>query len=405
MGQGYPRNLVGLVVKLYDRDDNYGDDEDGVNDYIGSYFLNYTADGNYGCLEFPWYTGGDEIFPDPYIISDWSIIDTEFPDANKKGAIFHDTWTPDEPCTGPKRYVSWRNLFYRDLGANGTTAVSVSMAFGDVANKIAMQMNALQKFFRSFRSWHMTDNLHVQWEDDALSGNITTPNSTCIKAAAIIHVDIDGDGTPEPMDNYKRWDGIVHEAGHAYHMQLLRRNSLPTGDYCGHPHFGYCANSEYCATTEGWAEFVSVFTWWPDNRDQATPYIATGVNTYDIEPGAFAFRDDKGPGHADCGGYRCTILNCACYSHNEIMAARAFWDIWDMYVDNLDDWNTNQSAYNIARLWTLFPDGSQNGGRDEENMNMLDYQRNATRISSDFYSDVVRVFQWGQTCMYAQDDT
>jgi hypothetical protein len=153
---------------------------------------------------------------------------------------------------------------------------------------------------------------------------------------------------------------------------------------------------------EGWAEFVATRTWYPDSKSTSQPIYSTYIHQYEVEPGGYTFPQGYFPGSDSCGGYKCVLMTCDCYSRNEIMALRAFWDTWDTNVDGYDDANTEVSWQNMALIWSLYPSGTGNACRSEYNTNMRDYQWNAMQISADAFWDVGRVHQQGQTDMVCQ---
>jgi hypothetical protein len=252
-------------------------------------------------------------------------------------------------------------------------------------NRLAMQNAAFQKFFRTWHSFMMTGDIYAHYEHNSGSAYSTGP--TCIHLSG-------------QSELRQRWDVASHESGHSYKDQLLGHNDP---SYCPTDlHKGYCSYNDQCATSEGWAEFVAMRTWYPDSKDASHPVYFTTTKEYEIEPGGFALPGDPRSA-ADCGSYACSSLNSACYAKIEMMAARAFWDIWDNHVDNLDNADTTTDWHYMSRIWYDFPSGSCNEGcQDEDDKNMRDYHDNSDSISSDLYWDIWRVFDANQTAMVGQ---
>ena len=375
-------NFLGVKVELWDRD--WGD----ADDYITSGYLYYSADGNYTCLSFNW-DQSNEAYPDVYVRTYYDVQDTEFSDSNKRLGLFCD----DGCSCNVKYYIQWRDGYLGDLGSSSSSGYQ-DLNFGTATsgtNARAMQMAALQKFLRTWRSQYMTSNINVKWVDEGIP---QTLSASCIQLSRIY----DWDGTE--LEMYRRWDAATHEAGHAYQEQLM--GTSPSGSYPAGDHRGYCSYTDYSAALEGWAEFVSTRTWYPSSKSTSRPIYPTSNYTYEVEVGGYTFPSGLSPMHANCGSWKCSSLDCDCYSRNEIMALRAFWDLWDDSADNLDTASVTQSWQDIAEVWTLYPSGTGNAQRSEYNTNLRDYHHNSQQISSDAYNDVYTVWKSGQTSMICQ---
>lgn len=358
-------NFIGLIVELWDRD------EDSADDYIKTSGLYYSEDGNYCCLDFEWDPEVQgEAYPDPYIKTYFQVYDPEFSDPQKrKGHLCLDG------CLCNNRPVAvWRNSYYNNLGETETSTLA-SLQFGPRTSQInakGMQAAAFQKFFRCWHSKYMTGDIYAKW---VYEGATFSSGPNCIQISMYT------DATHE-YSMYRRWDVSVHEAGHSYHHQLLDTDDLY--NTCPNPHYGYCSYNDHCATIEGWAEFVAMRSWYPSAKDISEPTYNTYYNQYPVEPGGTTFLDEKDPWHSSCNNYDCDIQevsNGRCYSMVEIMVLRSFWDMWDTNPDGLADDADNEVYWQkLAQIWTLFPEGTGNGEKDESSpyFNLWDYWRNSS---------------------------
>jgi len=136
-------------------------------------------------------------------------------------------------------------------------------------------------------------------------------------------------------------------------------------------------------------------TWFPDDKDQSNPEYHTSI-PYEIEPGGHEFPLDRSPWHSNCDTYICPSCEeesdewHECHAKVEMMACRAFWDMWD---SNPDDWDMSYNSVYwtyLADIWTLFPSGTGNHQANESDpyFNMWDYHYNSAYISNDVYDDI-----------------
>jgi hypothetical protein len=157
---------------------------------------------------------------------------------------------------------------------------------------------------------------------------------------------------------------VAHELGHVVQMQEFNQDNLR--DDCSRNGDGHSLSSiehESCATTEGWANFVGVVSWYEPNNTATQP-MGWGRN---FETAALR--------HASCSDN----------AHSTYQVAKAFWDF--------DDWNNEAgagaaSAFDdrvsygtiaMAQGWRQFPNGT--GNREDyesgqDGVNMRDYWAN-----------------------------
>jgi hypothetical protein len=164
-------------------------------------------------------------------------------------------------------------------------------------------------------------------------------------------------------------DGILvaHEIGHLLQMQMFGQDSLNNDRSKGGNNGWTLTSDEFDsgATTEGWASYIGVVSWYEPNNAASNP-VGWGVN---FEAAA--------PTNATCSSNRGIPLQ----------VARAFWD--------LDDWNNETGAVpaadrsdrlayktlDIVRGWQHFADGTGNRQKSESGpngVNMRDYYWNNT---------------------------
>ncbi len=365
-------NAIGLIVQLWDRD------ETSADDYIGTWGLYYSADGNYCCLDFQWDQAAEnEWYPDPYIKTSYRVMDTEFADSTKYKGHF---CTDDCDCNS-RPTATWRGSYYSDLGKDETTTLA-SLRYGSRTsdlNRKGMLAASFQKYFRTWRSYGATNDIYATI---VFIGGSYSSNDKCVQLAEFANDSL-------TYEMYRRWDMPVHEAGHSGHVQLLGQSLIAT---CPSPHYGYCGYNDHCATYEGWTEFVTMRAWYPNSKLTSKPTYYTYVNEYPIEPGGIQFLNDKDPWHSNCNN-ACDegLADARCYSRSEIMVARTYWDIWDNQVDGDHDTSDVEVSWKkMARTWINFPDGTGNSESAESSpyFNMRDYCINSASISYDTYADV-----------------
>ncbi|MCK9463953.1 MAG: hypothetical protein M0R80_30415 [Proteobacteria bacterium] len=385
-------NFQGLVVELWDRNE-------GVRDhYITSAILNYTANGQYFCIDFDWdQTAHGETYPDPFIRTVYKVAKPAIgPSLIKYGILCRDSY---DPCLNPIP-MSWRDQYTANLGSTGTTAY-VSTYFTSVSDppdasylettpsSQATQMAYFQKFFQVWNGYELDDSIRVAWGDMCSPGGGSDDHITlCRKRDAF--------GEYPEAFWHRRWDVPPHEMGHSYRSIVW---GIDPSVNCGSgAHRGYCSYTYECATSEGWASFVAMRTWYPDDTDISEPILYTQQDWYEIEPGGYTLPhspfDDDYCNMDDAGTNACPFAYPGqpewhqCYAKNEIMGVRAFWDMLDSNPDG-DDLSSDSVLWPyLVDVWVLYPDGDGNHELTEEDSNMVDYLYNAAEISSDVHDDI-----------------
>jgi hypothetical protein len=348
-------NFHGLVLELYDQDDTSSDD------YIGSFATNYSDADSYSCVSFTWDPSlRGEDFPELYVRTEFQVADSEF-SSPYQGHLCAKDDSGGGICTEQFGYT-WRSTY--EPNAQGT--VFADKYFGtatNVWNQRAMQMASLQKFLRTFQGVGMAADLNVLWDGDHCDDEDGNPWSCTINATWI----------QLGSQHYQRWDAAAHEAGHAYQMQLLLQPFALPGEACPSVHSLTVASNADCATREGWAEFVSVITWFgmSSEKDKATPYL----NWVAME------------------GSDSVSTSCTTNANTEAQVARAFWDLFDSNADGDDTASIAYSRWDLTSVWKAFPPGADNAESGEEvNSNMRDYHHNALSNSA-LHSDIWTILQ------------
>jgi hypothetical protein len=341
-------DAVGHQVELWDKD------SDGADEFIGTWNI-----GGAGtrCISFEWenadYSRG-EANPDLYL----RYINTVVRTAHVKYITVKAVTTSgaDHPAT------SWRNgqadAPDRYVAQNCTAGTTCYMfpsgslvPTNDRASARALRIMALDSAQHLLQVLGEQMDRHVRLH---YPGQTSCPTS-CATDRANFHIAGSQGG-----------DGILvgHELGHLIQMQRFGQDSLV--DDVSKSGAGWSLTSdEYDsgATTEGFASYVGIVSWYDPNRFDTVP-SGWGL---DFEAAA--------PIDPTCSANRGIPLQMA----------KAFWDF--------DDWNNEAGAgitdgrndsirYGTADIiggWDLFPNGSgnrQNDESDRDGVNMRDYYEN-----------------------------
>lgn len=341
-------DAVGHHVELWDKDG------DGADEYIGTWYI---AGGGTRCVTFEWENAGyskGEPDPDLYLRYINTVVRTGYVNYTTVKAV--TAGGADHPATSwrngaagsPDRYVAV------NCAVRGTCYIFPSGSLvltNDQASERAQRIMALDS------AQHMLQVLGDQMDRPVrlhYPGKADCPTS-CATDRASFHIN----GT-------QGGDGILvgHELGHVIQMQRFGQDSLV--DDVGKGGGGWNLTSdEYDsgATTEGFASYVGLVSWYEPNRFDTVP-VGWGL---DFEAAA--------PFNATCSANRGIPLQ----------VAKAFWDV--------DDWNNEAGAgvangwndavrYGTADLvagWDAFADGSanrQNDESDRDGVNVRDYYEN-----------------------------
>ncbi|MCO6439743.1 MAG: hypothetical protein J5I81_01390, partial [Nitrococcus mobilis] len=144
---------------------------------------------------------------------------------------------------------------------------------------------------------------------------------------------------------------------------------------------------ESCATTEGWANFIGVVSWYEPNNASTVPF-GWGRNFETAAP----FQ-----------------ASCTDNAHSTYQVAKAFWDLDDFNNEDgsgiASSWDDRMSYSTtwIAQGWRQFPDGTGNRQDFEsgaDGVNMRDYYwNNTSRFNSNLFETLIR-----HNCLTAQDN-
>lgn len=342
------RNLQGLIVDVYDRD------ETNADDFIGTFQLNYANEtSSSACINFNWDGAArGEALPDVYITTHYQVRGTN--SSPYYSQICDSNFSPGTSCSGTSG-VTWR-----DSAVTDCTACSANLAFStsatDSRNTRAMILSSAQKFEQmSTAAGGRTANVFYWY-----NGNICGESPCTISEKWI--------SMPTASGQARQWEVAAHEAGHVYESQLL---DLGVGgvvpDKCDDFHFINVPSNNTCAMTEGWADYISMVSWWDPVNTASVPIAYGG---FDFEHGAPVFS------------------NCAQNSDVEGTVARILWDMDDAAGDlipapgsGVDSLDFTTAA--MAQIWSQFPQGTANGNNKEDinvvtgpfdMLNMKDYE-------------------------------
>lgn len=366
-------DMVGHHIQLWDKDSG-SDDE-----YIGTWYI---GGGSTQCATFAWegrsYHKG-EANPDVYLryvnrvnrtgYSNYIRVDARDTDGSAHSVT---TWRNGQ-AGDPDRYVA------RNCTAGSACYIYPSGSLvptNDIASERALWIMALDSAQHTLQAFGEIMDTHVELR---YPGQASCPTS-CTVDRDLIHI------TASRGNN---GFNVAHEVGHAVQMQEFNQDWLR--DDCSRGSSGHSLTSlehESCATTEGFADYVGVVSWYEPNNAATVPF-GWGRNFETATP---------------------FFATCSDNAHNELQVAKAFWD--------LDDWNQSDGAgaaagddddlaYGteaIARGWRQFPDGSGNredGETGQDGVNMRDYYWNNTGrfTASQFFETFIR-----HNCLQAQDN-
>jgi hypothetical protein len=348
--QGGYVDAVGHQVELWDKDDGSADE------YIGTWYI--SGEGTQ-CMTFEWENAGyskGESDPDLYLRYINMVNRTGYSSYIRVRAVNTDgsahnatTWRNGQPGE-PDRYVA------RNCRAGTTCYMFPSGSLvptNDVASPRALRIMTLDSAQHTLQVFGEIMDKHV---DLHYPGKASCTTS-CTVSRTEIHIRGSQGG-----------DGVLtgHELGHVVHMQEFNQDDLRNDCSKNGNGWGVTSNEhESCATTEGFASYVGVVSWYEPNNTGTTP-IGWSLDFEGATPNR---------------------STCSANAGIPLQVAKAFWD--------LDDWNNENGAgaaaswdddlsYGteaIARGWRQFPNGTgnrQDFESGQDGVNMRDYYWNNT---------------------------
>jgi len=341
-------DAVGHQVELWDKDDA-SDDE-----YIGTWYI---AGGGTQCITFEWenapYSKGE---PDPDLYLRYINI------VNRTGYTNYIRVKAVQTDGSPHNVTSWRNgqpgdpdrYVARNCRAGTTCYIFPSGSLvptNDVASDRARRIMTLDSAQHTLQVLGELMDRHVELHYPGKDSCTTS----CTVSRTEFHIRGSQGG-----------DGILasHEMGHVIHMQEFNRDDIRND--CSKNGNGWAVNGdehESCATSEGFASYIGVVSWYDPNNFGTVP-IGWGLDFERATPNSSTCSANKG---------------------NPLQVAKAFWD--------LDDWNNEAGAgaasswgdqlrygtEDIVRGWRQFPGGTGNRQDFEsgnDGVNMRDYYWN-----------------------------
>jgi hypothetical protein len=340
-------DAVGHQVELWDKDDS--DDE-----YIGTWYI-----GGAGtqCITFEWenadYSKG-EANPDLYLRyinianrTGYSNYITVKAVTTGGGDHTVTTWRNGQPGD-PDRYVAVNCL------AETTCYMFPSGSMvptNDRASERALWIMSLDSAQHTLQVLGEQMNRHAKLH---YPGKASCPTS-CADDRENFHINVNQGG-----------DGVLasHETGHLIQMQRFGQDNLRNDLSKGGAGWNLTSDEyDSGATTEGFASYVGVVSWYEPNRFDTVP-IGWGLDF-----------DAAAPTNSTCSANRGI----------PVQVAKSFWD--------LDDWNdeagggitagANDTLHyrteDIIVGWDFFPNGNGNRQKNEsdrDGVNMRDYYEN-----------------------------
>jgi hypothetical protein len=342
-------DAVGHQIELWDKD------SDSDDEYIGTWYI---SGGGTQCITFEWenapYSKGE---PDPDLYLRYINV------VNRTGYNTYITVKAVGTDGGEHSITTWRDGQPGDPDryvANNCSAQAACYIFpsgnlvptNDRASERALWIMALDSAQHTLQVLGETMNRHVFLHYPG--------KSDCPTSCALDRQNFHINGTQGA-------DGILtsHELGHVIQMQRFNQDSLRDDLSKGGSNGWDLTSDEYDsgATTEGFASYVGLVSWYEPNRVDTVP-IGWGLNF-----------DAAAPNRATCSDNRGIPLQ----------VARAFWDV--------DDWNDEDGAgvtsgwndrlhyrtEDVIIGWDFFADGSGNRQKNESGVNgvnMRDYYEN-----------------------------
>ncbi len=348
-------DAVGHQIELWDKDTNSDDEKIGTWHIGGS---------GRRCVTFSWegesYHKG-ETNPDVYIRYINIVNRTGYSNyvrikaVQTNGAAHLATTWRNGSSSNPDRYVA-RNC---SVGANCDILAGGAMVpTNDPASLRALRIMALDTSQHALQVFGEAMDTHA---------NMHYPG----KASCSTSCAVNRDEFHITQSRGNHGFNVAHEVGHLVQMQEFNQDFLR--DDCSRGSSGHSLTSlehESCATTEGFADFAAVVSWYDPNNSGSVP-IGWGQDFETATP---------------------VQATCTDNAHTELQVAKGFWD--------LDDWNNENGtgvasgfddrlAYgtlDIIKGWRQFPNGNGNredGENDADGVNMRDYwSNNSSRFTA-----------------------
>lgn len=365
---GY-NDTVGHYIELWDKDWSSSDEK------IGTWYINGSGT---RCASFEWegasYSKG-EWNPDVYL----KYINK----VRKTGTSGSVTVTAVDTNGSSHPKTSWRN----GSGSNPDRFVAMNCNTGSNCNvysgslvptnarsseraKRIMALDSAQHALQVFGGIMDTNvKMHYPGKDSC--------STSCAVNRDEIHI-TESRGT--------NGFNVAHEVGHLVQMQEFNQDFLR--DDCswnGNGHNLSSIEHESCATTEGWANFVGVVSWYEPNNAATVPF-GWGRN---FETATLEFS------------------SCSDNAHNTLQVAKSFWDL-DDFNDELgvgaatgDDDIMRYNTQYIGRGWRQFGNGTGNRQDNEsgaDGVNMKDYfNNNINRFNQNLFETLI-----DHNCLSAQ---
>ena len=384
-----PTPAVGHLYELWDKD------PDGADEFIARYIK--TTDGR-GCATFewegaPWEVHRGEPNPDVYVKYINEVRHTGLQGDKVRALDGANLALPRHPnitwrngnAADPDAYVAMNCTGTCDItapGINLAITTSNTTARSDRVLALDTAQRALEIFNAEFD--YASDGV-IEMIFPCVVG--VTPGSSCPGAASAVDREtfiVNGTG------GATNGRSPAHELGHLLHFIELGRDGLAFDYSLNGASWGRTvAEFESAAVMEGWADFVSVASWWDDQDVTSLPRVAN-LQVEAAQP------------------FNAT---CSANSGLPLQVTKGFWDLIDANneaavapANRADTFDTSPRA--VSDGWARFGDGTGNrddnepSGGDSDGRNLRDYfHNNKSVFGSGFFTSLMN-----HNCTGTQDN-
>jgi hypothetical protein len=366
-------DFVGGIFELWDKDDP---NDPSTDDFIGRYvYILNASDQKHVCVTFPWegttaQTGDGEAHPDVYVVGLPQVVATNNQGpwvqmVDDFGALYFPVSFRDIAVINDVRgfgYYMPGYIYLTDGGVNPSWELAAYTMLDSAQHALEV--------YKESAPGVLSTSLFGPNNPSGTPITIQFQNAACCGAAA---------GTPQActinrnkicVNGGAALDGMMpaHELGHVLQERIFGQDTLRdviTTTTNNSHQINLSCGTDSCATTEGWADYVAVRSWYDPENSMAVPY-------------SYSFQMDPDPD---------TYFGSTCAGNTQIegQVMKAFWDLDDSYNEAsgplASGWadTVDLGTYAMAQVWDNFPDGTANGQDYEagnNGVNVYDYYNN-----------------------------